>query len=268
MDQTADIDDFARLLKRLHLPTIARLSGIFAERAAREGWSHQHYLEALVMEEVNTRNTTRIQTAARRARFPALKTIEEYDFVFQSSIRRAALGPFLDPDFVATGRSLVLSGRIGTGKTHLCIGIAYKAIQYGHDARFVAARDLIDELAAAAHEERLREATAAYLQPDVLVIDELGYLAHAATAANVLYGVIDGRYLERRPVLITTNKPLSQWGSVLHDPQLAEAIIDRLLERGTHIELNGRSYRTRHLAPPKDGLNATAQVALAAEAAP
>jgi DNA replication protein DnaC len=252
MEQTADADDFARLLKRLHLPTMARLGGIFAERAAREGWSHQHYLEALVMEEVNTRNTTRIQTAARRARFPALKTIEEYDFVFQGSIRRAALGPFLDPDFVATGRNLVLSGKSGIGKTHLCIALAYKAIQHGHDARFIPARDLIDELAAASREDRLREATAAYLQPDVLVIDELGYLAHADNAANVMYGVIDGRYLERKPVLITTNKPLSQWGGVLHDPQLAEAIIDRLLERGSHIELGGRSYRTRNQAAPKE----------------
>jgi len=244
-------DDVARVLKRLHLPTIARLSGLFAERAAREGWSHQHYLEALIMEEVNTRNATRIQTAARRARFPALKTIEDYDFVFQGSLKRAALGPFLDPDAVATGRNLILSGKSGVGKTHLCIAIAYKAIQHGHDARFVPARDLIDELAAAAREERLREATAAYLQPDVLVIDELGYLAHADTAANVLYGVIDGRYLQHKPILITTNKPLSQWGTVLHDPQLAEAILDRLLERGTHLELDGRSYRTRHLNPPK-----------------
>jgi DNA replication protein DnaC len=86
-----------------------------------------------------------------------------------------------------------------------------------------------------------------YLHPHVLVIDELGYLAHAADAANVLYQVVNERYLKQRPILVTTNKPLAAWGDVVHDGDLAEAIVDRLLERGAHFALRGRSYRTRHL---------------------
>jgi len=83
------------------------------------------------------------------------------------------------------------------------------------------------------------------VQPHVLVIDEVGYLQHANTAANVLYGVIDQRCLRKRPIILTTNKKLRQWGEVLHDPQLAEALLDRILERGQHIALGGRSWRTK-----------------------
>ncbi len=86
-----------------------------------------------------------------------------------------------------------------------------------------------------------------YVQPHVLVIDEVGYLSYSADAANVLFQVVDHRYLHQKPMLFTTNKPLSQWGRVLHDPDLAEAITDRVLERGRLIQLRGSSYRTRHL---------------------
>lgn len=242
----ADLDLLA-LLKRVRLPTVADVLPRFIERAAAEAWSHRDFLAALIGEEVAHRETTRIQRAARLARFPYLKTIEEFDFTFQSSLRRSQLGPFLDPDFVANGRNLVLSGKPGLGKTHLAIAIAYKAIQHGYDARFISATDLIDDLAAAARDGRLREATATYLDPQVLIIDEVGYLQHADSAANVLYGVIDGRCHRKRPLIFTTNKPLREWGDVLHDRHLAEAIIDRIFEHGTHLDLTGRSYRTRNL---------------------
>lgn len=241
----ADIDLLA-MLKRVKLPTVADVLPRFIERAAEEQWSHRDFLAALIAEEVAHREETRIHRSSRLARFPYLKTIEEFDFVFQSSIKRSQLGPFLDPDFVANGRNLVLAGKPGLGKSHLAIAIAYKAIQHGCDARFISATDLIDDLAAAARDGRLRDATATYLEPDVLIIDEVGYLQHADSAANVLYGVIDGRCHRKRPMIFTTNKPLREWGDVLHDKLLAEAILDRILEHGTHIELDGRSYRTRN----------------------
>lgn len=241
----ADIDLLA-MLKRVRLPTVANVLPQFIERSAAEGWSHRDFLAAILAEEVAHRETTRIQRAASLARFPYLKTIEEFDFIFQSSIKRSLLGPFLDPDFVTNGRNLVMAGKPGLGKTHLAIAIAYKAIQHGHDARFIGASDLIDDLAAAAKEGRLRETTAVYLEPHVLIIDEVGYLQHADNAANLIYGVIDGRCHRKRPMIFTTNKPLREWGEVLHDRHLAEAILDRILEHGTHIELAGRSWRTRN----------------------
>ena len=237
----ADLDLLA-MLKRVKLPTVANILPQFTERAVAEGWSHRDFLAAILAEEVAHRENTRIQRSARLAHFPYLKTIEEFDFIFQSSIKRSQLGPFLDPDFVVNGRHLILEGRPGLGKTHLAIAISYKAIQHGHDALFIPATDLIDDLAAAAKEGRLREATDVYLQSDVLIIDEIGYLQHADNAANVLYGVIDGRCHLKRPLIFTTNKPLREWGDVLHDRHLAEAILDRILEHGSHIELVGRSW--------------------------
>lgn len=252
----ADIDLLA-MLKRVRLPTVSNVLPQFIERAAAEGWSHRDFLAAIIAEEVAHRETTRIQRSASLAKFPYLKTIEEFDFIFQSSIKRSLLGPFLDPDFVVNGRHLILEGRPGLGKTHLAIAIAYKAIQHGHDARFIPATNVIDDLAVAAREGRLREATDAYLQPDVLIIDEVGYLQHADNAANVLYGVIDGRCHAKRPMIFTANKPLREWGDVLHDRHLAEAILDRILEHGSHIELTGRSWRTRNQDPDDLGLSPT-----------
>jgi DNA replication protein DnaC len=241
--------DVDKLLKRLHLPTIRRLYPGYATRAAAEGWSHRDFLALLLAEEVAHRNDTRIQKAARQAQFPFTKTIENYDFVFQSSLRRQQLGPYLGPELVSEGRNLILSGKPGRGKTHLAVAIAYRAIQNGFTARFTGASALIDELGAASRAGRLREATAAWVEPHVLVIDEVGYLNHAEDAANVLFGVVDQRYLARKPMIFTTNKRLREWGQVLHDRDLAEVILDRVLERGEHIPLGGPSWRTKHLDP-------------------
>lgn len=238
--------ELPKIMKRLNLATVARLLAEYETRAAKEGWSHRDFLALLLAEEVAHRTDTRIKKLARYAHFPYLKTIEEFDFVFQSSLRRQQLGPYLGPELVSEGRNLILSGKPGRGKTHVAVGIAYRAIQNGFEARFVTASALIDELHAAAKAGTLREATAAYVHPHVLVIDEVGYLQCADDAANVLYGVVDQRCLKRRPLIFTTNKPLKRWGEVLHDPELAEALLDRVLERGEHIKLSGPSWRTKN----------------------
>ena len=181
----------------------------------------------------------------RRARLPVRKTIDEYDFTFQSAVRLSLLGSVLGPEFVTGSHSLVLSGPSGTGKTHLAVAVAYRAIQNG-DAVFTTATALIAELSLASSRGRLRHTLIAYTHPHVLVIDEVGYLSYGPDAANVLFQVVNDRYLHQRPMIFTTNKSLAAWGRVLHDPDLAEAILDRVLERGRHIELRGRSYRTRH----------------------
>jgi len=241
--------DLEKLLRRLHLPTVSRLYAGYATRAATEGWSHRDFLALLVAEEVAHRNDTRIQKAARRAHFPFIKTIENFDFLFQSSLRLQRLGPYLGPELVTEGRNLILSGKPGRGKTHLAVAIAYRAIQNGFTARFAGASALIDELGAASREGRLRDATAEWVVPDVLVVDEIGYLHYAEDAANVLFGVVDQRYLARKPIVFTTNKKLRDWGDVLHDHDLAEVILDRVLEHGEHVALGGPSWRTKHVDP-------------------
>jgi DNA replication protein DnaC len=242
---TIDID---ALLKRLHLANARRCWRQLTEQAASEQWSPRDFFAILLAEEIAHRQGTRLRTAVRDAEFPFLKTIEDFDFAFQSALRPTLLGQYLGHDFVTEGRNLILMGKTGRGKTHLAIAIAYRAIQNGFTARFTSAAVLIDDLSAASRTGRLREALAQYQQPHVLVVDEVGYLTYGPDAANVLFHVVNDRHLKKRPIVFTTNKsPLTAWGSVLHDHDLAEAIVDRTLERGRLLVLDGPSYRTRHL---------------------
>jgi DNA replication protein DnaC len=257
---TVDLDG---LLKRLHLANARRNWRTLVERAESEQWSAREFLGVLTTEEVAQRQQTRVQRAVRQARFPFLKTVDDFDFSLQSSLRLQLLGSYLSPELVSEGRNLILLGKSGRGKTHLAVAIAYRAIQNGYNASFVTAAVLIEELSRASSEGRLRDALAGYLQPHVLVIDEVGYLSYGPDAANVLFHVVNERHLRRRPILFTTNKsPLTSWGEVLHDHDLAEAIVDRVLEKGRLIVVDGPSYRTRHLQLDKgsEGKNDVARV--------
>ncbi len=248
----AAADDLDTMLTRLHLPTTRRLYSELAVRAEEEGMSYRTFLEILCAEEIAHRAQTRITRSVRKARFPFLRTIEDFDFTFQTSVRLQMLGSMLGPELVHEGRCAILTGPPGRGKSHLAVAIAYRAIQNGFEARFTTADELIGDLSRAAAQARLEEALDPYVHPHVLVIDELGYQSYAPDAANVLYRVVNDRYLRKRPMVFTTNKPLAALGQLLHDGDLAEAILDRVLERGTHFVLRGPSYRTRHLKPEKE----------------
>jgi DNA replication protein DnaC len=247
--------DLDRLLKRLHLANARRIWRDLIVRAEAEQWSLHRFLATLVVEEIAQRTQTRLGRLSTRAQFPFLKTIEEFDFTYQSSVRLSLLGSALSADFVTEGRSLVFLGKPGRGKTHLAVAIAYRAIQNGFEALFVTAAELIDELSAAFRKGHLAEALARFTHPHVLVVDEVGYLTYGTDAANMLFHVVNDRHKRRRSMIFTTNKPLAAWGGVLHDEDLAQAIVDRLLERGRLLHLDGPSMRTRHL-----GLDAAAVV--------
>ena len=239
--------DLDGMLRRLHLPTVRRLYPELETRTETEGLSHRDFLALLIAEEVAHRTQTRIERSVRKARFPFLRTIEEFDFTFQTSVRLQLLGSYLGPELVSEGRSLILCGPSGTGKSHLAVAIAYRAIQNGYEALFTSASEMIEALSVATRRGELAATLARYTHPSVLVIDEVGYLTVGGDAANLMFQVVNDRYLHHRPMLFTTNKPLAAWGLVLHDPDLAEAILDRVLERGRLVELRGASYRTRHL---------------------
>ena len=199
-------------------------------------------------EEIAQRRNTRINRQVRRAGFPFLRTVDDFDFSLQSSVRKALLGSYLGPELVSEGRNLILFGKTGRGKTHLAISIAYKAIQNGFSARFATAAELISDLSDAARVGGFREVLATYTAPQILVVDEVGYLAYSDDAANVLFHVVNDRHLAAKPMLFTTNKsPFTGWGDVLHDHDLAEAIVDRILERGRLLVLDGPSWRIRHV---------------------
>lgn len=237
------------MLRRLHMPTVRRLWSELQVRAEQEGMGYSEYLSTLMAEEIAHRGQTRVQRMTRRAKFPFLRTIEEFDFTWQTGLRKELLGSYLGPEFVSEGRNLITYGPSGTGKSHVAVAIAYRAIQNGSDARFVTAAHLLDELSSASRDGQLRAALTEDTHPGVLVVDEVGYLSLGTDAANVLFQVVNDRHLHRRPMVFTTNKPIEEWGRVLHDADLAEAILDRVLEQGRVLHFKGPSYRTRHLRP-------------------
>jgi DNA replication protein DnaC len=138
------------------------------------------------------------------------------------------------------------------------VAIGYRAIQNGFETLCTTAAELIEDLSNASKEGGLQESLTTYTHPHVLVIDEIGYLTIGQDAANVLCHVVNDRHLRKRPMIFTTNKPLSEWGKVLHDEDLAAAILDRILERGRFIQLDGPSGRTRQLNL-QEGLPGTAE---------
>lgn len=252
---TATLDsgiDLDTMLKRLHLANARRVWRDLVQRAEKEQWPHGQLLQTLFEEEVAHRRGTRLTRAVRAATFPFLRTVEEFDFTYQSTLRLTTIGSLLAPDFVTEGRSVILLGKPGRGKTHLAIAIAYRALQNGFEASFTTAAELIDDLSLASREGRMRDALTRYLRPHVLVVDEVGYLSYGDDAANVLYHVVNERHTRRRSMVFTTNKHPKRWGEVLHDDDLADAIVDRILERGRLLRLDGPSVRTKHI--PADEL--------------
>src|SRR5438105_142234 len=233
--------------RRLNLAHTRRIYKEVAVRAEKESWSYRDFLALLLAEEVARRKQTRLQRCTRSAHFPFFKTIDEFDFTLQSTLRESVIGSYLGLDFVTEGRSLILHGKTGRGKTHLAVAIGYRAIQNGFEALFTTAAELIEDLSNASKRGNLQESLTAYTHAHVLVIDEVGYLTYGPEAANVLFHVVNDRHLRKRPMIFTTNKPLNEWGKVLHDEDMAAAILDRVLERGRSIHLDGPSGRTRHL---------------------
>jgi DNA replication protein DnaC len=233
--------------RRLHLAHMRRIYKEVAALAEKESWTYRDFLALLLAEEVAGRKQTRLQRCTRNAHFPFFKTIDEFDFTLQSTLRQSLLGSYLGPDFVTEGRSLILHGKTGRGKTHLAVAIGYRAIQNGFETFFTTAAELIEDLSNASKKGNLQESLATYTHAHVLVIDEVGYLTYGPDAANVLFHVVNDRHLRKRPMIFTTNKPMTEWGKVLHDEDMAAAILDRVLERGRLIHLDGPSGRTRHL---------------------
>ncbi len=171
--------------------------------------TYQTFLELLIAEEMAHRAETRLRRAVAKGQFPYRRTIDDFNFTFQSALRRQMLGTYLGLELVTEGRHAIFSGPSGTGNTHLAIAIAYRALQHGYEARFVLADLLIGELSHAVALGTLDAAIAPYLYPIVVVLDEIGYLSHAADAADVRYRLVNGRCLRGKPMLVTTNRPLA-----------------------------------------------------------
>jgi DNA replication protein DnaC len=244
-----DNERIETLLRKLHLRRMREMFQDCIDQSSREGKSFADFLGRLLEEEVAARDERRIARLIRQADFPFIATLEQFDFRRQPELRRQVFQSYLDASFVREGRALVLIGPPGLGKTHLGISVGIHLAQRGFDARCVRVQTLVNRVLSAEGVKGRERVLRPFVKCDVLLLDELGYLAAEEGTGPLLYELIAQRY-ERRATIITSNKSLTQWGRVLNDTALAGALIDRLMHHGDVYYLKGPSYRLKDKTAP------------------
>lgn len=236
----------AHLCQSLKLERVAQDWPHLAQRAATEEASFADFLEGLLVAELDRRGERTRQTLLKLATFPAIKTLEQYDFAFASGAPRSQLQELAALSFIERTENIVLLGPSGVGKSHLAIALAYRAVMAGIKTRFVTAADLMLQLTAAHRQERLKEYfNRVVMGPRLLVIDEIGYLPFGRDEANLFFNVVAKRY-ERGSMILTSNLPFTQWAGAFADDQtLTAAMLDRLLHHAHIVQISGESYRLK-----------------------
>jgi len=243
-------DDLRRQLGYLNLLFMQEHVEQLAAQAAENQWSHAEFLGRLVEGECALRQDRARVRRIREARFPVLKTLDQFDFTWPSKINRPAIQNLFRLTFLREQANAILVGGVGLGKSHLAIALGYTACEAGFRVRFATAIDIVNTLSAADKAGRLVQEMKKYTRPDLLVCDELGYLPIDKRGADLLFQIISQRY-ERGSIVLTTNKVFKQWPSIFNnDSTLASAILDRLLHHAETVVLEGRSYRMKDRIDP------------------
>jgi DNA replication protein DnaC len=229
-----------------------KLSGIYnsvEERIAyanEKSLSYTEFLELLLEDEENNRRGNSYKKRYSKAKIPYCKTLEEFDFSFQPSIDKRLINDCATCQFINDKRNIVFIGNPGTGKTHLSIGIAIKALAKGYKVLFTSVSEMLQSLHFSKADNSYYQKLRYYLLPDLLIMDELGFKRLPNYSADDFFEVISKRY-ENGSIIISTNKSFEQWMDIFSDSVLPSAIIDRIAHHCTVIKINGQSYRTKNL---------------------
>jgi DNA replication protein DnaC len=234
-----------RDLADLRLLEIARCYREVLDDAARKDCSMLQVLATLVGMEQTVRQQRALERRLRQARLPKRKTLADYDFDFPKRIAKAAIVRLFDCEFIPKHGCAVLIGPTGTGKTHLLNALGYTACERGYSVRFTRAVDMLNHLTTAQINGLLAQALKTYVRPQLLLLDELGYLPIDKRGADLLFQVVAARY-EAGSIVLTTNRSFREWGTLFDvDNTLATALIDRLMHHGEALVIKGDSYRMK-----------------------
>jgi len=232
-------------LDYLKLPFIKAQHSPLAQEAARQHWDHQQYLARLVEGEFIQRQQRCIERRIQAARFPVVKTLEQFRWDWPKKINRLQIQNLFRLEFIPQKANVIFLGTVGVGKTHLATALGYAACLAGYSVLFADAIAVVNDLTAAQKTGSLKRALKKYLRPQTLCLDEVGYLAIDQSGADLLFQVISQRY-ERGSIILTTNKAFKQWSSIFNnDSTIASAVLDRLLHHAETVLIEASSYRMK-----------------------
>jgi DNA replication protein DnaC len=244
------IEPFTAQLTTLGLPFIREHYQALAEQALAEHWPPLQFLEALIEGEAQAKESRRVERLIRAANFPFIKTLDAFDWNWPKKINRPQIQNLFRLDFIQAHINVVFLGGVGIGKSHLAIALGHTACLSGYSVRFTTAIDIINTLTAAQTTSTLKRELHRYVKPNVLLIDELGYLPITKQGADLLFQVISQRY-ERGATVITTNRAYKAWSEIFNnDSTLTSALLDRLLHHVDTVIIQGKSYRTKDQIEP------------------
>jgi DNA replication protein DnaC len=243
--EDAVIEQHTRTLK---LPRLRREYQSLAREATTEAWTYEQFLIRLLETELEGRRENTIAERIRQARFPAIKSLDHLDWSALRGVDRAKVMALATAAFIAQAQDVVIAGPVGTGKTHLAIGLGLAAAERCHNVLFVRAADLVRDLQEARDTLTLGRMQRRLQRVELLIIDELGFVPFSATGAELLFNLLSDRHGQRSTVL-TTNLAFGEWVQVFGNEKLTTALLDRLCYRAEILVTSGPSYRARANQP-------------------